>query len=209
MGWEALWRRLGAAGPSGDVLAEIERHYTEPGRHYHTLTHLDACLDVFELVRSLCLRPDEAELALWLHDVIWTPMGADNEVQSAAWAAACCARARLAAEVGPRVAALVLATRHDGTPLAGDAAVVADVDLAILGASPPVFDWYEAAVRAEYAALPDAAFNAGRRRLLEGFLAREAIYATPALREALEARARANLARSLARLDPAIRPGSL
>jgi len=205
MSWEALWRRLGAADDPREVLAEVEQHYREPWRHYHTLTHLDACLDVFELVRGMCIRPDEAELALWLHDVVWTPMGTDNEERSAAWAEACCARARLSTELGARVATLILATRHGSAPLAGDAAVVADVDLAILGASPQVFDWYEDAVRREYAEVPDEQFRAGRSHLLLGFLARRAIYRTPALHEALEERAHANILRSLARLDPANR----
>jgi predicted metal-dependent HD superfamily phosphohydrolase len=207
LSWQALWQRLGASGDGGEVLEEIERRYAEPGRHYHTLAHLDACLDVFELVRALCERPDEAELALWLHDVIWTPMGTDNEARSAEWAEALCARAGLAPGMGARLGALILATRHDGSPLAGDAAVVADVDLAILGASPGVFDWYEGAIRREYAALDDEAFRTGRAQFIEALLAREAIYATPTMRDALERRARANLARSLQRLGPANRGG--
>ena len=207
--WEALWRRLGAVGDARVVLAEIERQYGDASRHYHTLTHLDACLDVFEMVRSLCERPDEAELALWLHDLVWKPLATDNEVRSAAWSRACCALAGLAPEVGERVASMIMATRHDESPVTGDAAVVADVDLAILGASTQVFDWYEAAVRREYAEVSDEAFREGRARLLRGFLARAAIYRTPALHEALEQRARANLVRSLARLDPANRPGAL
>ena len=207
LSWAALWRRLGASGDAGIPFAEIERNYSAPGRHYHTLTHLDACLDVFELVRGLSTRPDEAELALWLHDLVWTPLGTDNEERSAAWARQCCAGAGLAPDVAERVSGLILATRHDDTSLVGDAALVADVDLAILGASPPVFDWYESAVRLEYREVPDEAFREGRRRLLERFLARDAIFCTPTLHGALETRARANLARSLARLGPANRGG--
>jgi predicted metal-dependent HD superfamily phosphohydrolase len=190
-------------------LAEIERRYAEPGRHYHTLAHLDACLDTFEVVRGRCERPDEAELALWLHDLIWTPLGTDNEERSAAWAVECCRAAGLPDELGARVAALILATRHDGAPLPGDAAVVADVDLAILGASYELFDRYEAAIRAEYASVPDAVFREGRARILRAFLTRPVIFTTPPLQEALELRARENLVRSLARLGPAIHPGPL
>lgn len=208
LSWETLWRRLGAVGDPKVPLAEIERRYAEPGRHYHTLAHLDGCLDTFELVRSLCARPDEAELALWLHDVIWTPLGTDNEAQSATWAQELCRQAGLPAEIGSRVCALILATKHDGTPLSGDAAVVADVDLAILGASPDVFGRYEAAIRAEYAAVPEAEFRAGRARVLRSFLERPAIYATPVMHEALERRARENLFIALVKLGPAIHPGT-
>jgi predicted metal-dependent HD superfamily phosphohydrolase len=209
LSWQALWRRLGAGGDPAAPLAEIERRYAEPGRHYHTLAHLDACLDTFEVVRGRCERPDEAELALWLHDLIWTPLGTDNEERSAAWAVECCRAAGLPDELGARVAALILATRHDGAPLPGDAAVVADVDLAILGASYELFDRYEAAIRAEYASVPDAVFREGRARILRAFLTRPVIFTTPPLQEALELRARENLVRSLARLGPAIHPGPL
>lgn len=209
LSWQALWRRLGAGGDASAPLAEIERRYAEPGRHYHTLAHLDACLDTFELARGLCDRPEEAELALWLHDLIWTPHGADNEERSAQWAVECCRGAGLPDELGARVATLILATRHDGASLSGDAAVVADVDLAILGSSYEVFDRYEAAIRAEYASVPDAAFREGRARILRALLARPAIFTTPPLHEALELRARENLIRSLARLGPAIHTGPL
>ncbi|MFL5506859.1 MAG: N-methyl-D-aspartate receptor NMDAR2C subunit [Gemmatimonadales bacterium] len=204
--WGSLWQRLGAEGDPAPALAEIERRYSEPGRHYHTLTHLEACLDTFESVRSLCERPDEAELALWLHDLIWTPLGADNEALSAAWAEACCRQAGLTPDIGDRVARLILATRHDGTPLSGDAAVVADVDLAILGASPEVFERYESAIRAEYAGVPEVAFRAGRARVLRSFLDRPAIFTTVVMHEALERRARANLLTALTKLTPANHP---
>ncbi|MFL5521404.1 MAG: N-methyl-D-aspartate receptor NMDAR2C subunit [Gemmatimonadales bacterium] len=204
--WGSLWQRLGAEGDPAPALAEIERRYSEPGRHYHTLTHLEACLDTFESVRSLCERPDEAELALWLHDLIWTPLGADNEARSAAWAEGCCRRVGLTPDSGDRVARLFLATRHDGTPLSGDAAVVADVDLAILGASPEVFERYESAIRAEYAGVPEVAFRVGRARVLRSFLDRPAIFTTMVMHEALERRARANLLTALTKLTPANHP---
>jgi predicted metal-dependent HD superfamily phosphohydrolase len=56
-------------------------------------------------------------------------------------------------------------------------------------------------VRIEYAFVPDAGFRVGRARVLHAFLARPAIYATPPVHAELEARARANLARSLAQLE--------
>ncbi len=71
--WEALWRRLGATPPD-DAFTALERQYSAPGRHYHTLAHLDAVLATFDELRHLAPNPDVAELALWLHDVVWEPM---------------------------------------------------------------------------------------------------------------------------------------
>ena len=93
------------------------------------------------------------------------------------------------------------ARSHD--PVFGrDAALLLDIDLAILGAAPARFDEYERQVRAEYAHVAEADFRAGRARVLAGFLARPRLYATEAFHGALEQRARANLARSLATLLP-------
>jgi len=63
----------------------------------------------------------------------------------------------------------------------------------------PRFDEYEREVRAEYAWVPGSHFRAKRKEVLQAFLARAAIYSTAPMRERLEARARANLARSLAK----------
>ena len=209
LSWQALWRRLGARGDATVPLAEIERRYAEPGRHYHNLAHLDACLDTFELVRGLCERPDEAELALWLHDLIWTPLGADNEERSAAWAVECCRAAGLPDELGARVAALILATRHDWPPSRA--------------MRPSWRTWTSprsgrrtkssiATRRPSARSTPRCRTQPsgrGGRGFSGAFLARPAIFATPPLHEALELRARENLIRSLARLGPAIHTGPL
>jgi predicted metal-dependent HD superfamily phosphohydrolase len=76
---------------------------------------------------------------------------------------------------------------------------VVDADLSILGTDDATFDQYERDVREEYAMFDDATYRAGRRRVLEAFLGRSSIFSTPRARELWEARARANLARSLER----------
>jgi predicted metal-dependent HD superfamily phosphohydrolase len=193
--WNLLWQRLGAAPPD-DVLTALERQYSAPGRHYHTLAHLDAVLATFDQLCHLAPNPDVAELALWLHDVVWEPMRDDCEQRSAEWAIA-----HLPDLPAFRaLPALILETRHLAAPSVDpDAAVVRDADLSILAADEPAFDAYERAVRAEYAMLPTVQFNAGRTRILADFAGRRPLYFT-ATGQSWDPRARANLARSLARL---------
>ena len=93
-----------------------------------------------------------------------------------------------------------MATRHSAAPDAGDASLLVDIDLAVLGASAARFDAYERQIRAEYAQVPEPAFRQRRRALLAAFLARDRLYATAPLRAELEASARTNLARSIAAL---------
>jgi predicted metal-dependent HD superfamily phosphohydrolase len=56
-------------------------------------------------------------------------------------------------------------------------------------------------VRAEYAHVPAADYCAGRRAILQGFLARPRLYSTEYFHARLEQRARENLCRALERLE--------
>jgi predicted metal-dependent HD superfamily phosphohydrolase len=124
----------------------------------------------------------------------------DNEERSARWAEQALRAGGAAGAVASRVAGLVRATRHEAAPIGADAQLLVDVDLAILGAPEARFAEYERQVRQEYAWVPEPAFRQGRARVLASFLERPALYGTPWFGERLEARARANLARSLREL---------
>ena len=168
------------------LLEELLARYREPHRHYHTVQHLAECLEKFDDLRDLAAHPEDVELAIWFHDAIYDPRRDDNESRSAEWARAA---------VGERVAGLVVATRHDAVPPDVDAEVLVDVDLWILGAPQARFDQYQRQVRAEYAWLPEPVYRRRRREILDGFLARPAIYNTQRFIERYEVQARRNLAR--------------
>ena len=196
--WNAAWRALGVASADEALCIELQRRYSEPQRHYHTLQHLGECLTWFEREQALAERPGEVALALWFHDAIYDVHAHDNEARSAEWARSAMLASGAQAEAAERVHALVMATRHDAVPEGCDAELLIDIDLSILGAERERFDEYERQVHAEYAFVPDAVRLPRRRAILQRFLAREAIYATPRMHALLEARARANLARSIA-----------
>lgn len=198
--WNATWRALGVAHADEALCIELQRCYGEPQRHYHTLQHLDECLAWFEREKEAAERPGEVALALWFHDAVYDVHAHDNEARSADWARGAMLSAGVPADAAERVHALVIATRHDAEPEGRDAELLIDIDLSILGADPARFDEYERQVHAEYAFVPDKVRRPRRRAILQRFLAREAIYATPRMHALLEARARANLARSIAAL---------
>ncbi len=200
--WRRLWTELGARDISGGLLNQLLSAYSQPHRHYHTLQHLRECLAMAEAASAVASRPAEVELALWFHDAVYEPMRHDNEVRSADWAHASVLAAGSPPETADRVAALVLATRHDAEPAPADpdTDLLLDVDLSILGTAAERFDAYERAVRAEYAHVAPPAWRQGRQRVLAGFLARPRIFRTAVFHDALEAPARANLRRTLDRL---------
>jgi predicted metal-dependent HD superfamily phosphohydrolase len=196
--WVDAWRALGVAAPDEALCARLQACYGEPQRHYHTLQHLGECLAWFEREKALAQRPGEVALALWFHDAIYDVHAHDNEARSADWARDALHAAGASEEAAGRVHALVMATRHDAVPEGRDAELLIDIDLSILGAERARFDAYERQVQAEYAFVPPEIRLPRRRAILQRFLDREAIYATPRMHAQLEARARINLQRSIA-----------
>jgi len=199
--WRAVWRELGAKSGDEALYRDLLACWSEGHRRYHTLQHLRECMAQFDPVREMARHPAEVELALWFHDAFYDPRRSDNEERSADWARDCVLRAGVPADVAGRVHALVMATRHQAVPEDPDAQLLVDVDLSILGAEPARFDESDRQIREEYAHVPDGEFRAGRRRVLREFLARPRLYSTEHFHSALDARARDNLRRALARLE--------
>ncbi|HWA25203.1 MAG TPA: hypothetical protein VG734_05960, partial [Lacunisphaera sp.] len=88
-----------------------------------------------------------------------------------------------------------------------DAALLLDIDLAILGQPAERFWQYEAAIRQEYAWVPAVTFAEKRAEILRKFLERPALYQTPAFRTRYETTARANLKAAIERLIQGGRQG--
>jgi predicted metal-dependent HD superfamily phosphohydrolase len=78
--------------------------------------------------------------------------------------------------------------------------LIADIDLAILGANRARFGRYETDIRKEFAAVPESEYRAGRREVLQAFLDRPRLYQTDYFYGLLEARARENIRVSLVKL---------
>ena len=205
--WTHFVGTIGARGDSEGVYDDLDRRYREPGRFYHTWEHVAECLAELDAAPGLCDRPAAVELALWYHDAVYDPRAADNEARSAALLREAAGRLGIGDGLAAAAAVLVLATAHGPgkAPAAPsvcgrDAAVIRDIDLAILGAPPVRFEAYEAAVRREYCFLADPDWRAGRSRVLRAFLDRPRLYLTDAFHDRLEGQARRNLAAGLGRL---------
>ena len=197
--WRQTCAALALGGGEGQY-RKLLRVWSGWGRHYHSVEHLIACLQEFDRVRHLAAQQGEVEMALWFHDAVYRTYRKDNEDRSAAWAARFLASRGAAPDVVLRVRDLVLATKHSGGELAGDAALVVDVDLSILGQSPETYAEFERNIRREYWWVPRRSYASARGRILEAFLAQPAIYHWPHFQERYESTARANIARAITAL---------
>jgi predicted metal-dependent HD superfamily phosphohydrolase len=147
-------------------------------------------------------EPDAVELAIWFHDVVYDPKSKLNEEKSSKFWSVYAAGYGVPEAMVQKVAKLILATKHEAVaPVSPDAALLVDIDLAILGQPADVFERYEAQVREEYNWVPDREFAEGRSAVMKMFLDREFIYFTPDLRHRYEVQARTNLAKSIACWD--------
>jgi predicted metal-dependent HD superfamily phosphohydrolase len=135
--------------------------------------------------------------------VVYEGTAGQDERRSAQWAVEWLARAGVGDRPAARAGTLVLATiGHTAPPGDRTAWALLDADLAILGADPATYDRYLAAVRAEYAAVDEPAWRAGRAAVMSTLLAREPLYGTAAGRRRWDAAARANITRELDLLRP-------
>lgn len=180
-----------------DVYAELFTAYSEPHRHYHTTTHIDACLAQLDQAREIAEAPHEVELALWFHDAIYNPASSKNEAESAKWAKELLQSLGAAEDQQARISNYILATKHDAEPDSGDATLVVDIDLSILGHEAEEYDLFERNIRKEYRWVPRPLYRRKRIEVLASFLKRRSIYGMEYFHGRYEEQARRNLERSI------------
>ncbi|KWX02938.1 hypothetical protein LI90_3987 [Carbonactinospora thermoautotrophica] len=193
----AAWRDL--AGPGATPLGEeLIARYAEPHRRYHDTRHLAAVLDLVDTLAQHADDPRAVRFAAWYHDAVYDPTRLDNEEYSAVLAEtelpALGARPAFVQEV---VRLVRLTATHDPAPHDRNGAVLCDADLTILAAPPDEYAAYAAAIREEYAHLPENEFRAGRAAVLRRLLDRPVLFHTRYGQERFEDRARANLGTEL------------
>lgn len=198
--WTRLWHDLRANGEPAAKHKHLIDLYSEPHRHYHNLQHLDECLRELDAVRAFVENTSMVEAALWFHDAVYKPSSITNEEDSAALAVRCFSSAGLPSAAIDEIRQLILCTKTHQPGSQPDAAVLIDIDLAILGQPPSRFLEYERGIKSEYNWVPTSTYIQKRTEILAGFLSRPTIYRTPHFRDRYESSARANLAQAIADL---------
>jgi predicted metal-dependent HD superfamily phosphohydrolase len=197
------------------VLDTLKARYDEPWRAHHAWHHPMSMIQLtIEAEREGVAIVDGTAcigFCLW-HDAVYDPESAHgrNERLSASLAASEMSAMADAVSTARSCEATLATIGHRpvGTDLCPDIALNLDVDLAILGADERRYDLYDQVhIPKEYGHVEPAFFASRRAGILRGFLDRKDLYLTEWGRARFEAKARANLARSIERLEAAIPPG--
>jgi predicted metal-dependent HD superfamily phosphohydrolase len=192
------------AGPDAvaAVGADLQARWAQEHRRYHDTEHLREVLTAVDDLAGATGDVHAVRLAAWFHDAVYQARPGRDEQDSAALAQEVLAGLGVPAERVDAVARLVLMTvDHDPRPDDPDGAVLCDADLAVLGSPPERYERYVAAVRQEYASVPEPMFRSGRAAVLRALSAAPTLYRTAQARERWEAQARLNLGTELARLE--------
>ncbi len=211
--WAQALRDAGATAEPAAVSAAgaaVLARWREPHRRHPDVEHLTEVIEAVDLLAGEAGDLAAVRLAAWFHDAVYDGRPGDDEERSALLAE------RLLADLGvtaTRTAAVAGLVRMTAThqvpeePAAGlpydpaDAHVLSDADLAILGADADRYARYAAAIRAEYAAVPDEQFRRGRAAVLGALVGAPRLYRTGRGRQLWERQARSNVAAELAQLD--------
>ena len=192
-----LWQRNlvdNAVDDSATIHQHLISRYQESHRHYHTLGHIQHCLDLFEQCKALASEPDALEIAIWFHDVILVSGRRDNESLSA--------KLYLELSDGAHreslrqlVCRLIMATLHNADHLDdADSIYMVDIDLSSFGLPWEEFLRDSLNLRSESPHLCDDDYYLNQTGFQRGLLARPRFFLSDFFFNRFENQARENLA---------------
>lgn len=202
---------------------EIESHYGELQRHYHTMSHIQDLLKLFETHSDKIKDCSTVLMAIYFHDIIYDPTRADNEEKSAEYFQQMlpllnqknCGGSEPSNSVatfnGTKIVDFILQTKaHAVDSSVGDGVdnmdlkLFLDFDMAVLGTA-DIEDYllYAKKIRREYIHVPLDVYCEKRGEFLKGMLQEHspAIYSTPLFQASHEHHAHDNLRQEIVWLE--------
>jgi len=182
------------------LYTELVTHYSEKGRFYHNLDHLNSLLQQILPLADLIKDLDMVLFALYYHDVVYRILRKDNEEKSALFAEKALNTLNVKTTRIELCSKHILATKAHRVSDDSDTNFFTDADLAVLGQDWSAYKIYTEGVRKEYWIYPDIIYKPGRKKVVEHFLRMEKIYKTEPFSAKFEKQARLNLMRELEEL---------
>lgn len=176
---------------------EIETRYSEKGRHYHNLLHLENMFRELETVKNNISDFTAISFSVFYHDVIYDASSKSNEEKSAGKAEKRLGELHLDKDRISLISAQILTTKSHQRSDDEDTNYLLDADLSVLGKDFKTYLEYTQNIRKEYSIYPDFLYKPGRRKVLKHFLELESIFKTEYFKQKYEAQAKENIAAEL------------
>ncbi len=176
---------------------EIETKYSEKGRHYHHLLHLENMFRELEAVKSNISDFTAISFSVFYHDVIYDASSKTNEEKSAAKAEKRLTELHADKNNISIISEQILATKLHQKSDHEDTNYLLDADLSVLGKDFKTYLEYTQNIRKEYSIYPDFLYKPGRKKVLKHFLELESIFKTNYFKDKYESKARENIAKEL------------
>lgn len=180
-----------------DLWKEIETKYSEKGRHYHNLLHLENMFRELDAVKMNISDFTALSFSVFYHDVIYDATSKANEEKSAAKAEKRLAELHVNKNKISVISEQILATKSHQRSDQEDTNYLLDADLSVLGKDFKTYLEYTQNIRKEYSIYPDFLYKPGRKKVLKHFLELESIFKTEYFKEKYEAQAKENIAKEL------------
>lgn len=175
--------------------------YGEAHRHYHTLDHIQHCLQEFDRVATFMDDPSAVEIALWFHDAIYEPGAKDNEQRSAELFQKYSHTSGCTDTVfQQRIHNLIVITTHREQPSQKDEQFIVDIDLSSFGLPWDIFERDGHRIRAECADMSDDEYYPGHVKFLQALRERPTFFFTHFFQRRYEQTARENIERLITSL---------
>ncbi len=179
---------------------EVVKTYNS--RQYHNLSHIGYMLNMLSIYENQTNTnyPPEFLLAIFGHDYVYNPTKNNNEENSIkavfGWTG------KRYYKTSSYLENLIMATAHNKENLSGEEALIADLDLSILGTfAPKTWNAYCKNIRQEYSFLSDSEYAKGRLEFLQKILKRKRIFQTDFFYDMLEKQACNNIREEIKNLN--------
>lgn len=181
-------------GKINTLWKEIETQYTEKGRHYHNLLHLENMFRELGNVKGNISDFTALSFSVFYHDIIYNASSKSNEEKSALKAAERLTELGLSQDFITHISDQILATQLHQKSIDEDTNYLLDADLSILGKDFESYLTYTRMIRKEYSIYPDLLYKPGRKKVLKHFLELSSIFKTDYFKTKYEVQARSNIA---------------
>ena len=177
---------------ANNLWLEIFTKYSEPKRHYHTITHLENLITELKEVKTNIQDWQTTLFAVFYHDVVYKASSSTNEEDSAKLAKQRLTEISYPTDRISKCIEMIMATKNHKDSNDNDINYFTDADLAILGQNPEDYYEYTENIRKEYSIYPDFIYNSGRKKVLQHLLQMDRIYKTEYFYNRYEKQARIN-----------------